>query len=209
MTETLDNKKNEPSRCDVSPSVREMIYSLPIPENVKAKVQELYSYIKDNKNRREQRSKYLCFCVRQAYLEVGDMFPPDPVVIGEMLGIKPASVSAAISKRPPFPSTLQLKSSVIPLHEMVRHHARVTLGLSNERVETMVKDFNLLLDWDSNLKKDQSKPLVAAYIYCYAISNAWKIDMMSLARAFHLEESTISTRCPKIEKSYIEMLGSL
>jgi hypothetical protein len=137
------------------------------------------------------------------------MYPPDPIVIGEMLGIKSTSVSAAISKRPPFPPSLQLKSSVIPLHEMVRYHSKITLSLSDERAETIVKDFNLLLDWDNSLKRDQSKPLVAAYIYCYAMNNAWKIDIASLAKAFHLEESTISTRCSKIEKSYVEMLGNL
>jgi len=186
-------------------SIEKKIHNLEIPRDVKMKACDLYSFIQDSKRRRDQRTKYLCFCVHQAYIELG-MIPPDSCRIAEMFEISSSTASAAIAKRPPFSVGIVLKSSTIKLPDMIRFHAEKTLGLPEEYVTTMVDDFQRLLEFDKGLKNDQSKPLIAAFILCYANQNSLKIDIDKLAAAFYLESSTIKGRCCKIQKSYIEML---
>ena len=195
----MEAKRNS---CSV---VEAKIESLSLPREIQEKTYELYLEIQDTKRRKDQRLKYLSFCIHQAYIEM-KMMPPDPSKIADMLDISPTVALAAIAKRPPFSPTLVLTSSTISLSDMIRFHAEKTLCLPVDQVTFMVDHFNKLILFDKSLKNDQPKPLIAAFILCYASNNSLKIDIENLAKAFYLESSTIKGRRRKIQDSYLKML---
>lgn len=187
---------------DISTTTKRTIAHLSIPESVKDKTLEIYTYLKSGADcRQNNRLKLLCYCIHQAYVEL-DEYPPSPARLAEILGVETSLAVAALKNRPHFVEAFQPKSVTVNLPKMLERHIVKVMHLKPIYVEDMVATFEVMLEQNQNLLLDQADPLIAAFIYCYAENNAMTIDETNLAESFHLEPSTIRSRYGEIREAY-------
>jgi len=183
-------------------SIVRCIDDLELPDDVKAKTKEVYTWLDIGSTpRQNNRSKYICFCIHQAYVELDAMIVPHPCEIGKKVGLSHQQSKSSIQSRPPIKEGIKLKSSLKRPIDLMKKYALLRLHIKESTVDVMELVFNKIIKIDSSLLQEEKEPLVAAFIIAYCEANSIAIDKSFIAKEFYLEYNTIKTRQKRVENA--------
>lgn len=179
-------------------SVSKFISQLEFPPNIQLKAKEIYTWLDlANTPRQSHRSKCICYCINQAYVEL-DMIGPDPCAVGLKLGLSAQQSNCCVNTPPKFKKGIVSKPPIIDPVEFMCSYVTNYLFLPEDVVDTMKLVFTKVLNNHPILLQEQLKPLVAVYVLCYGESNGMSINKAYIASHFYLKLATVLLRKDKM-----------
>jgi len=161
----------QPMLSSVPESIIISISTLPLPKCIQMTACLIYSQLYLPKiPRKGNRSKILCYCIYQAYIEC-DMGIVDACSIGIKLGMTSNKSLSAINNRPKYKEGFKPLSPTVTPVKMLLAYIKGILDLPEEITKSMVIIFEDAIITNKHIMKQQIKPLIAAFIMCYMSNN--------------------------------------
>lgn len=188
----------------VPPGISAYISGLDVPPYIKTKAEEIYMML-DTKSvpRGEHKQKLICYCIHQAYVELGDVCGPrpDPCVIANITNLSKSAGLAAISNRPKYKLGMSSKSPTRDCITIMESYVRLELGLPESVVQTMVLTFKRMIEANKLLLTGRVKVTIAAFIVCYLNNNGFLIDKEGVFKMCYVKEEDVSQKYKEINRT--------
>ena len=187
--------------------VENEILRLQFSSDILNKACEIYRMLDlDMVPRDPKRTKIKCYCIFQAYIELGKPIVPDPCYIGKVLGLNAFDSNISISKRPAYKNGYIPKRNKTSLQLILNSYLTNNMSLPDDIVFNINDTFAKLLESRPALLQETPKPLVAAFILSYASCAGLGIDKEDLSRVFYLEYNTIRVKLDLIKDTVLEFI---
>lgn len=161
---------------------------------IQSKAKEIYSWLDlDYVPRQSKRSKIICFCFSQAYVELYGN-GPNPYLIAEKIKLDRKYVNSAISNPPNLKKGFVLRSPTEDPVQYMLNYSKNSLHLPEKVLKVMERIFTRVLDKNPQLFQEQLNPLVSSFILFYGEENGIGIDKNKVAKDFYLNLDTILLR---------------
>jgi len=185
--------------------VESEILRLQFSPDILTKACDIYRMLDLNMVPRDpKRTRIKCYCVFQAYIELGKPIVPDPCYIGKILGLNASDSNISITKRPGYKNGYIPKRNKTSLQLILNSYLTDNMCLPDDVVFNITDTFNKLLASRPALLQEMPKPLVAAFILSYALATGLGIDKEDLSRVFYLEYNTIRAKLDLVKDSILE-----
>ena len=175
------------------------IDTLDLPDAIKAAAKEVYSDLKiDIVPRGDNRKKIVCYCVHQAYLELG-VKPLEGAKIAEKVSIDKNAGIAAIGCKMEYREGRRPASATQDPIRLMRAYSTDLLYLESKVVDDMESMFRYIMAIDKHLLLERARVLVVAFILCYLDKNGYGVDRKRFLADVSLERTPISNAYKQIE----------
>jgi hypothetical protein len=178
----------------IPPGISSEIRKYDFSDDIQFKAKEIYSWLDlDCVPRQSKRSKIICFCIRQAYVELYGI-SPNPCSIAEKIKLDLKYVDSAVSNPPNLKKGFKLRSPTNDPVEYMINYSRSSLHLPEQVLKVMEITFTRVLHKNPQLYQEQLNPLVSAFILFYSEENGISINKNKIAKDFYLNLNTILLR---------------
>jgi hypothetical protein len=176
-----------------------MFDSIAFPDNIRSCALGIYNDL--NVGRSYNRGRVVCYCVYQAYLDLGH--PQDVILVGRRLGMSDADSDTAISKFSRKLRNPQLHHcGYIGMKDLVKCYGS-ELNLTAEAISDVIVLWSRICERDPTIKDKKPRSLVAGVIWLYIKSNYPHKDLtQEYSDMFSQHQSTIAS-------VYARMLASV
>lgn len=172
--------------------IEQEIQSLQFPQDVKNMACEVHNMLDlPTVPRKAKRARVKCYCIYQAYNELGKQFIPDPGFIGQQLGLDITDSNRSISKRPKYKQGRIPKPVMRTPQTILKSYIQEYIHLPNDLTDDILSTFDRVIASKPDLLLAKPKPLVAAYIMVHTEFSGINANMADLASALFISVASI------------------
>lgn len=189
--------ENEPKA--IPQSLLTIFNSLDFPEAIIRLAIEIYGRLNlTSQPRSKGRSKLICYCIYQSYVESG-IDAVDPCFVGSKLELTAEESKSAVRQRPEYKKGLVPKSPTFSHATIARAYSTILLGIDEENTNHLVSVLEKILELDKSLLIEQAKVIVTTFIYCYLeVTSSSKVNKTKLVKSLFLPQFVVNPYIDKI-----------
>lgn len=179
-------------RKKVSKGITPLVAATTYPDDIKTEAINHYAKLDVENSKNIKRRKLACYCICQAHIILG-YDNPDPIAIGEGLGLekKHAKAAASLNLRYKKGHTSNIVSD--SYESIMRDYLINNCSLIEEDADNFIKSFFAFLTKYPIFRAKQPNTVIAAFILHNVEVYGYEVECSEIAKDFNLSTSTVKT----------------
>lgn len=196
IEQPLQKGKSRRGKRSIMQDIKDLFYS----DDIKLKACDIFQNLKLGNVRRDSRKMAICYCLYQAHLYYGSR--PDPMLIGQSLGLSKSLTHKAMSTYTSYSRTgyRGFDGYTDPI-DLIPEYARdPSFRFTEVSIEDMKSEWIKITTKYPDIMEKPPRTVVAAFIWWYMSIYGMNMDCNEFASKFGLSFTTIKTLYSEIVK---------